>query len=159
MATNEQDFLGIDEDYNTIEYSEFLDNVFKFGSMPNKVVKIVEGLSTTLRILTPAENLEIAKEVDKAVGVLEKEQILRIETLCRAIVQVNGQLLRFSSSMIEEWKEFRGIADKYGAPSDVEQQRFLLRFRFNQPLINIIYKKYLELSDEQEKIFFDLKKK
>ena len=158
MSTNEDRFLGVEEDYNSADYSEFLDNVFAFGTMPNKVVDIVEGLSVTLRILTPAENLEIAKAVDKANGIMEKEQLLRMETLCRAIVQVNGQLLRFSDSMIEEWKEFRGLSDKDSNPSDVEQQRFMIKFRFNQPLINATYAKYTELVVDQEKTFFDLKK-
>lgn len=159
MSTNESKFLGVEEDFNSVDYSEFLDNIFSFGTMPNKVVGIVEGLSVTIRVLTPAENLEIAKVVDKATGLMEKEQLLRMETLCRAIVQVNGQLLRFSDSMIAEWKEFRGLSDNDSTPSDVEQQRFMIKFRFNQPLINVAYTKYTELIVEQEKTFFELKKK
>lgn len=159
MATNEGKFLGVEEDFNSADYSEFLDSIFAFGTMPNKVVNIVEGLSATLRVLTPVENLEIAKVVDRANGLMEKEQLLRMETLCRAIIQVNGQLLRFSDSMIEEWKEFRGLSDKDSNPSDVEQQRFMIKFRFNQPLINITYTKYTELVVEQEKTFLELKKK
>ena len=159
MATNEDKFLGVEEDFNSTDYSEFLDNIFSFGTMSNKVVDIVEGLSVTLRVLIPAENLEIAKVVDKANGLMEKEQLLRMETLARAIVHVKGQLLRFSDSMIEEWKEFRGLSDKEPVPSDVEQQRFMIKYRFNQPLINVIYTKYTELVIEQEKTFFELKKK
>ena len=162
MSTNEDKFLGVDSDYsdyNSIDYSEFLDSIFAFGTMPSKVIDIVEGLSVTLRVLTPAENLEIAKVVDKASGLMEKEQLLRMETLCRAIVAVNGQLLRFSDTMIEEWKEFRGLSNKDSNPSDVEQQRFMIKFRFNQPMINIGYTKYTELIIEQEKTFFELKKK
>lgn len=159
MATNEDKFLGVEEDYNSADYSEFLDSIFAFGTMPSRVVDIVVGLSVTLRVITPAENLEIAKVVDLANGLMEKEQLLRMETLCRAIVQVNGQLLRFSDSMIEEWKEFRGLSDKDSNPSDVEQQRFMIKFRFNQPLINITYTKYIELVVEQEKTFLELKKK
>ena len=158
MATNEDKFLG-SEDYNSADYSEFLDSIFAFGTMKNRVVDIVEGLSTTLRILTPAENLEVAKVIDKATGLMEKEQLLRVETLCRAIAAVNGQQLRFSDSMIEEWKGFRGLSNKESNPSDVEQQKFMIKFRFNQPLINIMYAKYIELIEEQEKKFFDLKKK
>ena len=156
MSTNEDKFLGVEEDYNSIDYSEFLDSIFAFGTMSSKVVDIVEGLSVTLRILTPAENLEVAKVVDRAAGLMEKEQLLRMETLGRAIVHINGQLLRFSDTMIAEWKDFRGLTDN---PSDVEQQRFMLKHRFNQPLINIIYTKYVELIEEQEKTFFELKKK
>ena len=126
MSTNEDKFLGVEEDYNSADYSEFLDSVFAFGTMPSKVVDIVEGLSTTLRILTPAENLEVAKVIDKATGVMEKEQLLRMETLCRSITQVNGQLLRFSDSMVEEWKEFRGLTSKDISPSEVEQQKFMI---------------------------------
>ena len=159
MTTNEDKFLGVEEDYNSADYSEFLDSIFAFGTMPSRVVDIVVGLSVTLRVITPAENLEIAKVVDLANGLMEKEQLLRMETLCRAIVQVNGQLLRFSDSMIEEWKEFRGLSDKNSNPSDVEQQRFMIKFRFNQPLINITYTKYTELVVEQEKTFLELKKK
>ena len=159
MATNEEKFLGTEEDYNSVDYSEFLDSVFAFGTMPNKVVDIVPGLSVTLRVLTPAENLEIAKVIDLANGLMEKEQLLRMETLARAVVQVNGQLLRFSDSMIAEWKAFRGLSDKDSTPSDVEQQRFMIKFRFNQPLINIAYTKYTELVVEQEKTFLELKKK
>ena len=159
MTTNEDKFLGVEEDYNSADYSEFLDSIFAFGTMPSRVVDIVVGLSVTLRVITPAENLEIAKVVDLANGLMEKEQLLRMETLCRAIVQVNGQLLRFSDSMIEEWKEFRGLSDKDSNPSDVEQQRFMIKFRFNQPLINITYTKYTELVVEQEKTFLELKKK
>ncbi|MCK5601966.1 hypothetical protein KAR91_08860 [Candidatus Pacearchaeota archaeon] len=159
MSTNEDKFLGVEEDYNSADYSEFLDSIFAFGTMPSRVVDIVVGLSVTLRVITPAENLEIAKVVDLANGLMEKEQLLRMETLCRAIVQVNGQLLRFSDSMIEEWKEFRGLSDKDSNPSDVEQQRFMIKFRFNQPLINITYTKYTELVVEQEKTFLELKKK
>lgn len=159
MATNEEKFLGVEEDFNSTDYSEFLASVFAFGTMPNKVVDIVVGLSVTLRVLTPAENLEIARVIDLANGLMEKEQLLRMETLARAIVQVNGQLLRFSDSMIAEWKEFRGLSDKDSIPSDVEQQRFMIKFRFNQPLINIVYTKYTELVIEQEKTFLELKKK
>ena len=158
MTTNEDKFLGVEEDYNSADYSEFLDSIFAFGTMPSKVKDIVEGLSVTLRVLTPAENLEVSKIVDKAPGLLEKEQLLRMETLCRAIVVVNGQLLRFSDSMIAEWKEFRGLPEDAN-PSDVEQQRFMLKYRFNQPLINITYTNYLEMVEEQEKTFFELKKK
>ena len=159
MSTNEDKFLGVEEDFNSVDYSEFLDSIFAFGTMPSKVVDIVAGLSITLRVLTPAENLEIAKIIDRANGLMEKEQLLRMETLCRAIVSVNGQLLRFSDSMIAEWKEFRGLSSKDSTPSDVEQQKFMIKYRFNQPLINIIYTKYTELIVEQEKTFFELKKK
>ena len=157
-TTNEDKFLGVEEDYNSDSYSEFLDSIFAFGTMPNKVTDIVKGLSVTLRVLTPAENLAVSKLVDKAAGIMEKEQLLRMETLSRAIVVVNGQLLRFSDDMIDEWKEFRGLPVE-AVPSDIEQQRFMLKYRFNQPLINITYTKYLEMIDEQEKTFLELKKK
>ena len=157
ISERERALLGVEEeDYNSAYYSRFLEEIFNFGSVPAKDIKISNDLKVTLRILMPVENIEVAKKVDLASGIVEKEQIIKHETLCRAIVKMNGQLLRFSDGFTDEWKEYRET-DKN--PSDVEQQRFLLKYKFSQPLINQIYAAYADLLKEQEKLFIDLKKK
>lgn len=159
--TPEDKFLGKEliDDFNSPQYDDFLTTIFAFGSIPAKTFSIVKGLEVKLKILAPVENIEVGKKVDSVDGLVSKESFLRIETLARAIVVINGQVLRFSDSMIEEWKEFRGITTKEYKPSEVEQQRFLISHRFNNHLINLIYGKYVELLEEQKNIFNDLKKK
>ena len=157
MSERERALLGAEgADYNTAYYEKFLEEIFNFGSVPPKKIDISDHLNITLRILMPVENIEVAKKVDQASGIVEKEQIIKHETLCRSIVKMNGQLIRFSDDMIAEWKAFRNT-DK--EPSDVEQQRFMLKYKFSQPLINQIYSLYVALLKEQEQFFIDLKKK
>ena len=159
--TPEDKYLGKEliDDFNSPLYENFLNTIFAFGSIPPRTVTVVDGFAVKLKVLSPVENIEIGKKVDELAGLVSKESALRIETLARSIQAINGQLLRFSDTMVDEWKEFRGITDKAYTPSEVEQQRFLIAHRFNNYLINLIYDKYVGLLDEQKKVFEDLKKK
>ena len=156
--TPEDDFLGRDNstDINSIYYEQFLNHIFSFGTIQDRTFEIFPEFNVTLRILTPAENIEVAKSLDDANNLIAKELLLKIETLARAIVKVNGQLLRFPDENIKEWQDFRNIKDK---PSEVEQQRFYLKYKFKPQLINLVYEKYNELLKEQEDKFLALKKK
>lgn len=155
--TPEDKYLGSEPiDFNSPQYEDFLNTIFTFGSIPPRTVTVVEGLDVKLKLLAPIENIEVGKKVDDANGLVSRESLLRIETLARSIQSINGQSLRFSDIMLKEWKEFRDVSYD---PSEVEQQRFLISYRFNNHLINLIYSKYVDLLDEQKAIFDKLKKK
>ena len=156
--TPEDDFLGRDKstDFNSIYYEQFLNQIFNFGTIQDKTFEIFPEFNVTLRILAPAENIEVAKALDDATNIIAKELLLKIETLARAIVKVNGQLLRFPDENITEWQVFRNTKEK---PSEIEQQRFYLKYKFKPQLINLVYEKYNELLKEQETKFIELKKK
>mgnify|MGYP001561765050 CR=1 FL=1 len=156
--TPEQIFLDIDSEkdqFNSPQYSIFLDTLFSLGSIPEETYKIFDGLDVTLRILAPVENLEVAKKIDSCPGFSSREYVLKLETLARAVVKVNNQFLRFSESMVSEWQEFRNIVEK---PTEIEQQRYIIQYRFKQFIIDEIFKKYQELLKKQEQVFADLKK-
>lgn len=157
IRTPEEEFLDLPpiEDYNSIQYSLFLDQIFSLGTIQPETFKIFEGLYVTLRVLLPVENLEVSKKVDTSPGMYSKDFVLKLETLARSIERVNGQYLRFSESMIKEWQDFRNTTDK---PTEVEQQRYILLYRFKTFIINEIFKRYSELLKKQEEILTDLKK-
>ena len=157
--TPEQEFLDehVDEiqDFNYPHYNIFLQQLFTFGTVPDKTFSLSNGLTVTLRLLAPREMLEVAKRVDECPGIFSKEITHKLEVLSRAISRINGQVLRFDDSMIAEWKELRKV--NY-SPTDVEQQRYIISYRFKVPVIESIFKKYQELILEQEEILKDLKK-
>lgn len=156
--TLEDDFLGRDKktDFNSIYYEQFLNQIFNFGTIQDKTFEIFPEFNVTLRVLLPAENIEVAKSLDDANNIIAKELLFKIETLSRAITKVNGQLLRFPDENILEWQAFRNTKDK---PSEVEQQRFYLKYKFKPQVLNLLYEKYSELLKEQETKFIELKKK
>lgn len=155
--TIEEEFLGVEvtEDFNSHQYSIFLDQLFSLGTIPEESFKICDGLVAKLRVLLPVENLEIAKKVDAAPGFYSKEIILKLETLSRAISAINNQPIRFSNSMIDEWQKFRNTTEK---PTEIDQQRYIIQYRFKQFIIDEIYKKYQELLVKQESALVNLKK-
>jgi len=155
--TPEEEFLDLPpiEDYNSIQYSLFLDQVFSQGTIPSETYKVFEGFYVTLRVLLPVENLEVSKKVDVSPGMYSKDFVLKLETLARAIEKVNGQFLRFSETMIKDWQDFRSTTDK---PTEVEQQRYIILYRFKVFVINEIFKKYSELLKKQEEVLTNLKK-
>lgn len=160
--TPEQDILGSAytiEDFNSPQYDQFLNHIFNFGKIQNKTFDIADNFKVTLRLLSPAENIEVAKALDDVSNIFGKEQLLKIETLSRAIVKINGNVLRFQDSMVTEWKALLGVTDTNYKPNEVEQQRNIIRHQFSPQLINIIYSKYDELLKEQEQLFEKLKKK
>lgn len=156
--TPEDEFLGRSQstDFNSVYYDQFLNHLFSFGAIKDKTFEIFPELNITLRVLLPAENIEVAKALDDVGNIIAKEIVLKVETLARAITKVNGQLLRFPDENVKEWQEFRNSKEN---PSDIEQQRFYLKYKFKPQLINIIYEKYNELLKEQEEKFIELKKK
>ena|SRR4030067_1586115 len=153
--TQEQEFLGI-ENLNSLQYDSFLNFIFAYGHIDHKTYEISKDFSITLKCLTSAENIEVSRTLDNESSLITKQLILKIETLARAIVKINGNLLRFPDKMIDEWREFRGVKD---SPSEVEQQRFLLRYRILPHLLNEMYERYIELLKEQDEKFSELKKK
>jgi len=158
--TPEQEFLGQEEDdYNSPQYESFLENFFSLGSIDEKTYDLFDDYKVKLRVLLPAENIEVSKEVGKVDDIISKEQILKIEILARAIVNINGRPLRFSDDDLPEWREWRGIKDPNYKPSEIEQMRHYLRWKIKDPLKNLIYSKYSELLSEQEQLFNELKKK
>lgn len=160
--TPEDLFLGNEaEDYNSPQYDSFLESIFSLGAIPSKTYDLFEdgNFKVKLRPLTPIENIEISKTAGAYGDIMSKEQVLRIEVLARAIVDFNGQALRFSDENLKEYRDFRGIQDSNYKPSEVEQQRHLVKYRFNNQLINLIYNKYEDLLNTQSKMFADLKKK
>ena len=155
--TPEEEFLDIPptDDFNSPQYQSFLSSIFNFGTIPSKTFELSKSFRVKLRLLSPVENLEILKKVDIAPGNLSRMEILVIETLTRAIESINGQYLRFDDEMKHEWKQFRNITTE---PSTWEQQRYILSYRFQKPVLTEIFSKYQELLTEQEKLLEDLKK-
>jgi hypothetical protein len=149
---------GSDYDYDSPQYDVFLTELFKFGTMSEKTYNIAKNLDVTLRPLIPSEDVIVARYVDKEPGNLSKIKTLKLETLSRAIVKVNGQLLRFAEANKFEWQDIVGV-DKTRNPSEIEQQRFYLRHKLNSTLIDLVYDKYEELLQEQKNLFVELKKK
>ena len=140
--SKEQNFLGVphEDDFNSAFYDNFLNHLFTFGNIENKTFEIFDGFKVTLRVLTVAENIEVSRALDNEASVHTKEILLRVEVLVRAIVRINGQLLRFPDSEIEPWKDFRNTKEN---PSEIEQQRYYLRHKFSPELLHIIYEKYM----------------
>ncbi len=156
--TPEEQFLGqlpATDDYNSPFYTSFLNSLVSLGDIRNITYEVFDGISVTLRLLLPIENLEVLKLVDKAPGDYSKGLCLKIETLARAIQQVNGHYLRFSDHDITEWQKFRGIKDK---PTEIDQQRHLLQYSFKQIVVDEIFKKYEQLVKEQQDLLEALKK-
>ena len=156
--TPEDDFLGIENNFNTPQYEQFLDYIFNFGVLPDETFELFDGYKVRLRLLTPAENIEVSKALDDG-NIITKELVHKIETLARSIVNINGNKLRFPDHRIKEYLEFKGIVDQKYVPSEVEQQKFIIKYNFKPAVINIIYEKYSELVKKQESILADLKKK
>lgn len=158
LRTPEEEFLDIPpaiEDFNTPQYSIFLDSLFSLGNISDTVVEVLEGLTVKFRLLTVAENIEVMKIVDSCPGDVSKIYVLKLETLARAVDQINGQHLRFSESMLAEWQHFRKTSEK---PSDIEQQRTILRYRFKQGIVSQLFDKYQELQKKQDDLILSLKK-
>lgn len=155
--TKEQEFLGQD-DFNSVQYDQFLNQLFSLGTIGEKNYEIVEGFNVALRPLSVVENLEISRKVDVEPGVFSKETVLKQETLARAICRINGNLLRFADTDIAEYNAFRGLAADY-KPSEFEQQMHFIKYKLAVTLVNQIYSKYSELLKEQEDKFAELKKK
>jgi hypothetical protein len=156
--TPEQAYLGIlptVDDYNSPYYSSFLNNLTSLGDIQNKTYEVFQGISLTLRLLLPIENLEVLKLVDRAPGDYSKGLTLKLETLARAIQQVNGHYLRFSDSDIANWQAFRNTKEK---PTEIDQQRHILQYSFKQMVVDEIFKKYEALVKEQQESIEALKK-
>lgn len=158
-ATQEADFLDSlsveDLDFNSEQYDEFLSSIFQYGKIPSKVFNLSDNFKIRLEVLSPAQTLEVTKKIDGLPGALSKEKTLILETLSRAIVSINSHPLRFSDTMIEEWQVFRGTKSE---PTTIEQQRFILTYRFQQSVLELIYSKYRELVKEQAEVIINLKK-
>ncbi len=142
-------------DFNSDQYGQFLEGLFRFGTVPPKVFNLGKNFKVKLQILTPAENLEVTKKIDQLPGNLSKEKTLILETLSRAILSVNNYPIRFDEKMIAEWKEFRNTTTE---PTLIEQQRFILTHRFQQGVLELTYSKYRELAKEQAEAILSLKK-
>lgn len=157
LRTPEEVFLDAPptDDFNSPQYQSFLSSAFNFGAIPSKTFELSKNFRVKLRVLSPVENLEILKKVDIAPGNLSRMEILVIETLTRAIEAINGQYLRFDDEMKKEWTQFRNTTVE---PSTWEQQRYILSYRFQKPVLTEIFSKYQELLKEQEKLLEDLKK-
>jgi hypothetical protein len=157
--TPEEQFLGIlptTDDYNSPYYSSFLNNLTSLGDIRNKTYEVFEGISITLRLLLPIENLEVLKIVDRSPGDYSKGLTLKLETLARAIQQVNGHYLRFSDDDIAKWQAFRDTKEK---PTEIDQQRHILQYSFKQMIVDEIFTKYEALVKEQYGAIETLKKK
>lgn len=158
LRNPEEEYLDLSptDDFNSPQYQIFLSSVFNFGTIPPKTFELGTNFKVKLRILTPIENLEILKKVDLAPGPLSKTEILVVESLTRALETVNGHVLRFDDEMIKEWQQFRNTSEK---PTGWEQQRYILQYRFQKPVLMEIYSKYQELLREQEQVLENLKKR
>lgn len=155
--TPEQAFLGQD-DFNSVQYDQFLNQLFSLGTIGEKTYELFEGFNITLRPLSVVETLEISRKIDVEPGVFSKETVNKQETLARAICRINGNLLRFADTDIAEYTAFRGLSADY-KPTEFEQQMHFIKYKFAPTLLNQIYSKYLELLKEQEDKFTELKKK
>ena len=157
FRTPEEAFLDVPptDDFNSPQYQSFLSSLFNFGAIPSKTFELSKNFRVKLRILSPIENVEILKKVDILPGNLSRVETLIIETLTRAIESINGQYLRFDDEMKNEWKQFRNTTVE---PSTWEQQKYILSYRFQKPVLTEIFSKYQELLKEQEKLLEDLKK-
>lgn len=156
--TPEENFLGISppiDDYNSSHYTSFLNNLTGLGDIKNRPFEVFDGMTVTLRLLLPIENLEVLKIVDRAPGDYSKGQVLKVETLARAIQQVNGHYLRFSENDIADWSAFRNTKEK---PTEIDQQRHILNYNFKQFVVDEIFKKYEALVKEQQEALEALKK-
>lgn len=158
VRTPEEEFLDVSptDDFNSPQYQAFLSSVFNFGSIQAKTFEIGTNFRVKLRILTPIENLELLKKVDMAPGPLSKTDLLIVETLTRAIESINSHVLRFDDEMLKEWQVFRNLSEK---PTGWEQQRYILQYRFQRPVLIDIFSKYQELLKEQEQVLENLKKR
>lgn len=143
------------DDFNSLQYESFLQSLFNLGEIRNRTIEVFKDFKVTLRVLTPVENIEVMKKVDDSPGNASKTLIYKLEVLSRAIEKINGQYLKFSDPMITEWTEFTG---KKEIPTDVEQQRYILKYRTQQFILDEIYKSYEGLLKEQENMMVDLKK-
>src|ERR1700693_6202565 len=158
QRTPEQSFLGqmpTIVDFNSPFYGGFLDNASSLGDVRNKTFEVFQGLSVTLRLLLPIENLEVLKVVDRLPGDYSKGITLKLETLARAIQQVNGNLLRFPDTDILDWQKFRNTKER---PTEIDQQLHILSYNFKQFIVDEIFKKYEVLVKEQQDALEALKK-
>jgi hypothetical protein len=143
------------DDFNSLQYDAFLQSLFNLGEIRNRTIEVFQDFKVTLRVLTPVENIEVMKRVDEAPGNTSRNLIFKLEVLSRAIEKINGQYLRFSESMLSEWHEF---TNKKEIPTEVEQQRYILKYRTQQFVLDEIFKSYEGLLEEQKNQMIDLKK-
>lgn len=156
--SKEQQYLDLPpstDDFNSPQYDIFLQSLFNLGEIRNRTIEVFQDFKVTMRVLTPVENIEVMKRVDDAPGNTSRNLIFKLEVLSRAIEKINGQYLRFSDAMMSEWKEF---TDRKDTPTEVEQQRYILKYRTQQFVLDEIYKCYEGLLKEQETQMADLKK-
>ena len=112
-------------------------------------------VEVTFRTLTPSEHRDIYETLGSFMHPEAQFITQKLETLARAIVKMNGMPLTLSASEQESY------AEKIGrSPTPLDQARLILTTQVKSTLlVNMLYKTYIEFTQEVEKAMEDLKKK
>jgi len=136
-----------------------LESMFYLGFSQSPVIEIYNDgkveLKAKFRTLMPIELREIMEEKENYTSSIAQAITERMETLARAIVTINHMPLVLSK---EEQDKF--FEDNKRQPSPLEMARHILRFKIrSMVVIDALYEKFIEFSNQVTATFEDTKKK
>lgn len=136
-----------------------LESLFTLGYAISDRVEVFNNgkveLKAIFRTLTPAEIRDVAEEVTKYFSAEGQSITLKIETLARAIQDINYMPLILSKDDQEKYHKDLGYV-----PSPLESAKIILRDKIRSLLvIDALYKAYDDFTAGVMKQFEDAKKK
>jgi len=131
---------------NEMNYENPLEKIISFGHIVEECD--VLGQKIQLRVLNAGVRRDILGETAH-LETMARVQDIKIRTLARSILSVNGVVLRY----------FPKTQDESVTGAKLTAQNIQMLMKAPQASIDAIYEKYVELVEKQEKIIEDVKKK
>lgn len=138
-----------------------LEDLFIIGyttSEPITIYKDENGdrdIVARFRTLTPLELREVYEASTRYSSLAGKDITEKLETLCFAIMTINGMPLVMSTGEREEYQKMNG-----NLPSPLDQARYLIINQIKSIyIIDALYDAYEEFSNKVKQEFEDIKKK
>ena len=135
----------------TISFAQLHEIMSPLEEMCKQEKKVsLSGVEVTLRPLTPLEETEVQKLLPDVTGspsvAMEFADVYRRETLCRAIVEVNGMDLR-STTHVET-----GETLPSGLPIKITKEEAVNRLieKWSRPVLSKLFEQYTKLNEEIE---------
>lgn len=144
--------------------SSILEDIFYLGYATSEEMTVFEGekdgksikIVAKFRTLMPAEIRDIFEEVQKYTSGLGQYATEQIETLARAIVQING--MRMVMDHTERAKMMDELRVKETTP--LQEARYILTKKIRSAyMLDLLYEKYREFVDKVRDEFEKSKKK
>lgn len=132
----------------------YLRELFEIGTAYSDPVEVLPNLKVVFRLLTPEELLEVTEKVSEYSGLESKLLVSQIQTLARAIVEINGLILSLSPAETEKLE--KKFHKKF---SRVDEAAYILMTEFPKFLLDELNVAYTNFQNSVLEKIEDIKKK